>query len=103
MNITSLCGAAIGPELHCLFLDDSGRVCHRIRLSDTNWSAWGRLAKKGFKSITPVAVGIDLHIVALDESDILWHNIRFTETQKWQGWIQMPDQPLLDIFDDLDS
>jgi len=96
MNIVA---AAIGSELHCVGLDDSGRICHRIRGGHGAWSPWGRLPESGFVSVSAVGVDAELHIVAITAEGIIWHNIR-KEDESWQGWGQLPDQPLLGLFNE---
>jgi hypothetical protein len=98
---SSFTSAGIDEALHCVCLDQEGRVCHRIRAKNGQWSNWGRLGQPGFVSVTAAAVGEELHIVCTDNHALVFHNIRHADGG-WQGWAQLPEQPLLDPFNDLD-
>lgn len=99
MNSGVVC-AAVGDELHCLRVDDTGRVCHRVRFANGNWTKWGRLAQDGFESVSACGVVGVLHVVAVNGAGIVFHAIR-NEDGSWSGFNQMPDQPLTDPFEDL--
>ena len=98
---SSFTSAGIGDSLHCVCLDEQGRVCHRIRPGSGQWSKWGRLGQGGFVSVTAGAVGEELHIISTNDEGLVFHNLRYADGN-WQGWGQLPEQPLLDPFDDLD-
>ena len=54
-----------------------------------------------FASVTAAGVGEELHIICTNQQGLVFHNLR-QANGTWQGWGQLPEQPLLDPFDDLD-
>lgn len=88
--------AGIGITEHVVIIHE-GRILHRTRLTNGNWSPWGSIHSPeghGFVEVACCTVGSELRVIAKKVSGLFFHDIRF-ESGDWQGMAQLPDQPLL--------